>query len=183
MAHRLLLAAAAYLAAMTSGAAVEDKITALPGADADVQALSMYSGFLDLEGTAKHVAYWLVENEGADDDAPLALWTNGGPGCSGFIALMTEMGPFSPTANGTLAYNAHGWHTAAHMLFVEQPAGVGFSYSDERADYVTGDFDAARDLFLTIRAFYAKFPEYGDLSYYFYRLPSRNTASPSGQPV
>ena len=25
---------------------------------------------------------------------PLVLWTNGGPGCSGFTAALTEQGPF-----------------------------------------------------------------------------------------
>jgi carboxypeptidase C (cathepsin A) len=53
----------------------------------------MYAGYLDLPGTHKHVFYWFVESSASDSsEAPVALWTNGGPGCSGFIGLMTEQG-------------------------------------------------------------------------------------------
>ena len=46
------------------------------------------------------------------------------------------------------------------MLFVEQPAGVGFSYSDDAADYSVGDARAAADVVAFFRGFYAIFPRY-----------------------
>eukprot|EP00549_Striatella_unipunctata_P025819 CAMPEP_0118673190 /NCGR_PEP_ID=MMETSP0800-20121206/183_1 /TAXON_ID=210618 ORGANISM="Striatella unipunctata, Strain CCMP2910" /NCGR_SAMPLE_ID=MMETSP0800 /ASSEMBLY_ACC=CAM_ASM_000638 /LENGTH=382 /DNA_ID=CAMNT_0006568223 /DNA_START=161 /DNA_END=1306 /DNA_ORIENTATION=- len=45
------------------------------------------------------------------------------------------------------------------MLYVEQPAGVGFSYSNEVADYTTGDKQAAVDNFVLVQKFFEKFPE------------------------
>lgn len=45
------------------------------------------------------------------------------------------------------------------MLFVEQPAGVGFSYSNDPTDYITGDEQAALDQYEIILAFFRKFPE------------------------
>ena len=96
----------------------------------------------------------------------VALWTNGGPGCSGFIGLMTEQGPFRPTANGSLEAFPYGWQQAANMLFIEQPVGVGFSYSDHASDYVTGDWDAARDMYSAIGQFMDKFPSLADNDFY-----------------
>jgi hypothetical protein len=52
------------------------------------------------------------------------------------------------------------------MLFVEQPVGVGFSYSDDNADYATGDAEAAADLYQTALAFFAKYAQYQGNDFY-----------------
>lgn len=46
------------------------------------------------------------------------------------------------------------------MVFIESPAGVGFSYSDDKDDYVTGDAQTALDNYNLIQAFLSRFPEY-----------------------
>jgi carboxypeptidase C (cathepsin A) len=46
------------------------------------------------------------------------------------------------------------------MVFIEQPCGVGFSYSDDKDDYKTGDAQAASDNYDLIQAFMTRFPEY-----------------------
>ena len=45
------------------------------------------------------------------------------------------------------------------MLYVEQPAGVGFSYTDSPQDKITGDEQAAADNFRLVLDFFRKFPE------------------------
>ena len=47
----------------------------------------------------------------------------------------------------------------ASILYVEQPAGVGFSYSDTEEDYKTGDEKAADDNYALILEFLTRFPE------------------------
>ena len=98
--------------------------------------------------------------------APVALWTNGGPGCSGLTGFMTEQGPFRVGSEGQLEPNAYAWNKAANMLFVEQPVGVGFSYSDDRSDYNTGDYQAAQDNYAAILEFMARFPDLADNDFY-----------------
>jgi carboxypeptidase C (cathepsin A) len=39
----------------------------------------------------------------------------------------------------------------ANFLFIEQPAGVGFSYSDDVRDYTTGDAQTALDNYALIQ--------------------------------
>jgi carboxypeptidase C (cathepsin A) len=46
------------------------------------------------------------------------------------------------------------------MVFIESPASVGFSYSDEAGDKVNGDAQTALDNYNLIQAFLARFPQY-----------------------
>ena len=112
--------------------------------------------------------YWFAECDGCDAaTAPVALWTNGGPGCSGLLGFMTEQGPLRPNGDGTLAQNPYAWNKVANYLFVEQPVGVGFSYSTTPAAYRdVGDDQAAALNYQLILQFLAKFPEYAPNEFY-----------------
>lgn len=57
-------------------------------------------------------------------------WTNGGPGCSGVGGMISEHGPIRVKSDLTLERNPWSWVNEANIVFVEQPAGVGFSYCD-----------------------------------------------------
>ncbi|GJN06724.1 hypothetical protein PR202_ga24480 [Eleusine coracana subsp. coracana] len=48
----------------------------------------------------------------------------------------------------------------SNLLFVESPAGVGWSYSNTSSDYKTGDKHTAEDMYRFLLGWYAKFPEY-----------------------
>lgn len=65
-----------------------------------------------------------------------------GPGCSSVAyGASEEIGPFriNKTASG-LYLNKFSWNTVANLLFLETPAGVGFSYSNRGSDlFDTGD--------------------------------------------
>lgn len=137
--------------------AVADQVTSLPGLLYDVP-FNQFSGYINLEGTKKHIHYWFVEAEVNPETAPVVFWTNGGPGCSGLIGFLTEQGPFRPDVDGVLQENPYAWNKVANMVFLEQPVGVGFSYSDNEDDYKIGDDQAAQDNLATVRGFLAKFP-------------------------
>jgi cathepsin A (carboxypeptidase C) len=46
------------------------------------------------------------------------------------------------------------------MLYLEAPAGVGFSYSQDTADYNTGDDQTAADNYVALQLFFKKYPQY-----------------------
>ncbi|GMI40694.1 hypothetical protein TeGR_g1485 [Tetraparma gracilis] len=129
---------------------------------AAVAALAMpFVAAADYTSAAKddqNIFYMYVESENAPASDPVVLWTNGGPGCSGLLGLFTEQGPFVPQSDGTVAYNEFAWSKVANMLFVEQPAGVGFSYGSDD-DMHTGDDQAAVDNHQLILSFLERFPE------------------------
>jgi len=145
--------------------ALNDQITNLPGLN-DELGFNQFSGYLKLGDTKKQIHYWFVESEQNTATDPLVFWTNGGPGCSGLIGFLTEQGPFRPDKDGSLVMNEWRWNKISNMVFLEQPVGVGFSYSDNSDDYRIGDSQAAKDNLETILQFLKKFPEYSNSPLY-----------------
>jgi len=57
------------------------------------------------------------------------LWLNGGPGCSSMLGAVYEHGPFVfPDGSADFEWNNNAWNQHANVLYLESPAGVGFSY-------------------------------------------------------
>lgn len=54
----------------------------------------------------------------------------------------------------------------ANVIFIEQPAGVGFSYSQDTDDYNVGDFQAAEDVYHFLVNFVARYPQYANRKLY-----------------
>lgn len=146
-------------------AAVEsDLVTSLPGLNPPAK-FKTYSGYLTSTGT-RHLHYWFVESQSSPSKDPLVLWFNGGPGCSSMEGMLREHGPFSLQKNGReLVHNPYAWNKAANVLYLEAPAGVGFSYSDDK-DYNTGDSEVANANYAALKNFFKKFPEYSNSTFF-----------------
>lgn len=61
--------------------------------------------------------------------------------------------------------NPYSWNKLANMIYIESPAGVGYSYYDGDAPSYN-DENTAVDNYETIKAFFAKFPELKDNEFY-----------------
>ncbi|GAA0165323.1 serine protease [Lithospermum erythrorhizon] len=137
-----------------------DKILSLPGQP--IVNFDQYSGYVTIDPNAlRALFYYFAESENPTTK-PLVLWFNGGPGCSsiGNGALM-ELGPFRVNPDGkTLWQNKYAWNKVANIIFLESPAGVGFSYSNRSSDYVTGDEQTASDSYTFLVNWLERFPEY-----------------------
>uniref|UniRef100_A0A0B7B8G6 Carboxypeptidase n=1 Tax=Arion vulgaris TaxID=1028688 RepID=A0A0B7B8G6_9EUPU len=142
----------------------EDLITDLPGLSWEPN-FKQYSGYLQGAGTKK-LHYWFVESSSQPRTDPVVLWMNGGPGCSSLDGFLTEHGPFRVNDDGkNLEANPYSWNLITNMIYLESPAGVGFSYSDDR-NYTTDDDDVARNNHLALQDFFQKFPEYKENEFY-----------------
>lgn len=136
-----------------------DKITNLPGLHYNPN-FDQYAGYFTVHKEHnRNLFYWYAESQGDPANDPIIFWTNGGPGCSGLYAFTVEHGPFFITKTGKLFDNPYSWNKHANMLYVESPAGVGYSYSDYHDDYITGDAETALDNYILIRQFLDRFPE------------------------
>ncbi|KAL9282038.1 Serine carboxypeptidase-like 41 [Arabidopsis thaliana] len=137
-----------------------DLVVRLPGQPKVV--FRQYAGYVDLDLNAgRSLFYYFVEAEKHPDTKPLTLWLNGGPGCSSVGGgAFTELGPFYPTGYGRgLRINSMSWNKASNLLFVDSPAGVGWSYSNRSSDYNAGDKSAASDMLVFLLRWFDKFPE------------------------
>ncbi|KAK9828407.1 hypothetical protein WJX81_005182 [Elliptochloris bilobata] len=123
----------------------------------------VYSGYVTVDSEAgRALFYILVEAQGGSAGNPLILWTNGGPGCAssggGFIR---EHGPWFPNAfveqNG-LRRNEYAWNRAASVVYLDQPAFTGFSYSNRSSDRYAADETTGHDARLFLERFMKRFP-------------------------
>ncbi|WMV12939.1 hypothetical protein MTR67_006324 [Solanum verrucosum] len=124
------------------GSKENDKISSLPGQPSGIN-FAQYSGYVTVN---------------ADN----------GPGCSSFgNGGMVELGPFRVNKDGkTLWLNQFAWNNVANVLFLESPAGVGFSYSNTSSDYTTGDEKTRQDSFTFLINWMERFPEYKNRDFY-----------------
>ncbi|KAK7351039.1 hypothetical protein VNO77_10179 [Canavalia gladiata] len=143
------------------GYPAKDLVVSLPGQPK--VGFRQYAGYVDIdEKHGRSLFYYFVEAEHHYHKKPLTLWLNGGPGCSSIGGgAFTELGPFYPRGDGRgLRRNSMSWNKASNLLFVESPAGVGWSYSNTTSDYNTGDASTANDMLLFLLKWYKKFPSY-----------------------
>ncbi|KAJ6363562.1 hypothetical protein OIU78_003690 [Salix suchowensis] len=138
-----------------------DRIIRLPGQPP--VSFQQFSGYITVdEKQRRSLFYYFVEAETSPASKPLVLWLNGGPGCSSVGAgAFVEHGPFRPTTGNTLVRNEYSWNKEANMLYLESPAGVGFSYSVNQTFYSSvNDAMTARDNLVFLRRWFIKFPQY-----------------------
>ena len=115
----------ACMAVAVIAAPEEDLMSDLP--DAPAFSTKTYSGYLQATDT-KSLHYTFAESMDQPATDPVIIWFNGGPGCSSMLAMMQEMGPVVVDDGETyFKTNPHPWIERANVLFLESPAGVGWS--------------------------------------------------------
>ncbi|OQU88394.1 serine carboxypeptidase 2 [Sorghum bicolor] len=155
--------------ATAAASAAGDRIGRLPGQPA--VDFPMYSGYVAVDEGAggRALFYWLQEVPPEAQPAPLVLWLNGGPGCSSVAyGASEELGAFRIRPDGaTLFLNEDRWNTAANILFLDSPAGVGFSYTNTSSElYTNGDNKTAHDSYTFLVKWFQRFPQYKYRDFY-----------------
>eukprot|EP01090_Pellita_catalonica_P021974 TRINITY_DN8373_c0_g2_i1.p1 TRINITY_DN8373_c0_g2~~TRINITY_DN8373_c0_g2_i1.p1 ORF type:complete len:478 (-),score=46.60 TRINITY_DN8373_c0_g2_i1:69-1502(-) len=155
---RAFLVVALFTIAVESGL-----ISSLPGL-AFPPPFKQYAGYKTVdEEHGRALFYWFAESQSTPEFDPVVLWLTGGPGCSSLIAFLSENGPFRPNIGGeTLRKDPYSWNQKANVIWLESPAGVGFSYSNDSSDYHVGDNRTKYDTLKFLQLFFEEFPQFKD---------------------
>lgn len=130
--------------------------------DPNVQQHSGYINFSDELGE-KSYFFWLLESRSNPATDPLVVWLTGGPGCSSQMALLQENGPCTADKDGNgTTLNEFSWTNKANVIWVDQPAGTGFS----SGTYVHNENGVQQDFHAFLEEFYKQLPQYKNNSLY-----------------
>ncbi|KAI9117604.1 hypothetical protein K1719_011770 [Acacia pycnantha] len=146
----------------------EHRIKQLPGQPP--VGFTQFSGYVTVNRRhGRALFYWLTQATSSPHNKPLVLWLNGGPGCSSVAyGASEEIGPFRINKTGSSLYlNKYAWNREANILFLESPAGVGFSYTNTSSDLkTTGDKRTAQDALIFLIRWMSRFPHYKYREFY-----------------
>jgi carboxypeptidase C (cathepsin A) len=137
-----------------------ERVPEMPGMGA-FDDFGLFSGYVNIGDTSKMLHYVLVESQNNPSTDPLLVWFNGGPGCSSMLGFLQEHGPYS-MASGTDYFtpNEYSWNREANVLYIESPAGVGYSYCEGLMDCAFDDEKSGKDNLTALLNWYEKYPEY-----------------------
>ncbi|KAI2662412.1 Lysosomal protective protein [Labeo rohita] len=151
---------------VASGMYDPDEVLDLPGMSFKPN-YRQWSGYLKAS-SGKFLHYWFVTSQRDPLKDPVVLWLNGGPGCSSLDGFLSENGPFHVNDNGATLYeNEFSWNKIANVLYLESPAGVGYSYSDDQK-YQTNDDEVADNNYLALQSFFIKFPNFTQNEFFIF---------------
>lgn len=149
-----LIATAAYAAPEA------ERVPEMPGMGA-FDEFGLFSGYVNIGDTSKMLHYVLVESQNEPSTDPLLVWFNGGPGCSSMLGFLQEHGPYAMDSGTDYFHpNEYSWNREANVLYIESPAGVGYSYCEGTKDCAFDDEKSGKDNLTALLNWYEKYPEY-----------------------
>ncbi|KAI8843050.1 Alpha/Beta hydrolase protein [Chytridium lagenaria] len=130
--------------------------------NAEINAIvnTSYAGYMDVGDplfpgnpvVSTNLFFWYFP--GPANSTDLVLFLNGGPGC--LVGMFRGVGPIKYTSMGEFYANKDSWHLQAHIVFVDQPAGTGYSYNT-RNTIPTSEDPIATGLHTFLRKFISTF--------------------------
>jgi vitellogenic carboxypeptidase-like protein len=126
-----------------------------------------YSGFFTVnKDYNSNMFFWFFPAQNGNKEAPVLLWLQGGPGGSSLFGLFVENGPFYVTKDAQIMKRAVTWNSEYAMLYIDNPVGTGFSFTDNDSGYSTDEIQVASNLFNCLEQFFTVFAEYQKNEFY-----------------
>ncbi|KAJ8004781.1 hypothetical protein DPEC_G00139880 [Dallia pectoralis] len=134
----------------------------LPGAN-----VKSYSGYLTVNKKYNsNLYFWFFPAQEQPESAPVLLWLQGGPGGTSMFGLFVEHGPYVVFKNLTVGYREFPWTSRYSVLYIDNPVGTGFSFTDDDNGFAQNQDDVGRDLYSALTQFFQIFPEYQSNPFY-----------------
>lgn len=129
--------------------------------------VQQYAGYVTIDPAANvEYFFWFFGSRSSTPATdPVALWMTGGPGCSSELAILVENGPCSVNDQLQTVNNPYSWNNNANMIYIDQPAGTGFS-TGEKAGLAHNETDVSDDMYVFLQSFFKTFPQYQKNDFY-----------------
>ncbi|XP_006896197.1 PREDICTED: probable serine carboxypeptidase CPVL [Elephantulus edwardii] len=129
--------------------------------------LTSYSGYITVDKKYNsNLFFWFFPAQDEPNHAPVVLWLQGGPGSSSLFGLFVEHGPYVVTSKLTLHARDYPWTRKFSMLYIDNPVGTGFSFTEDALGYAVNEDDVASNLYSALIQFFQLFPDYKNNSFY-----------------
>ena len=103
----------------------------------------------------------MFESESNPISDPIIFYFAGGPGCSSILTLLFENGPYQlDNQKIRLMKNDNRWSKISNIVYVDQPPGTGFSYSDSFFNYARDNENVADYMYSFLIKFFQKYPQF-----------------------
>ncbi|KAI3712308.1 hypothetical protein L1987_70859 [Smallanthus sonchifolius] len=124
-------------------------VKTLPGLVGDLP-FTLETGYVGVgESDGVQLFYYFIESEGNPKDDPLVLWISGGPG------PLTFNSETSSVEKPILEIVPH-----TNIIFLDQPAGSGFSYAETPQAYIMNDTLSAKETYNFLRKWLLDHPKF-----------------------
>ncbi|KAF9528150.1 serine carboxypeptidase [Crepidotus variabilis] len=123
-----------------------------------------YTGYLD--AGSRHSFFWFFESRQQPENDDVIFWTSGGPGGSSARGVFMEIGPCRVLEDGKTVIHEESWVSNANLFFMDLPAAVGFSYSDDSKEVVPVE-TVALDVNAFLIIFFEHFTIFKGLPFHF----------------
>ncbi|XP_031827674.1 venom serine carboxypeptidase [Nomia melanderi] len=122
--------------------------------------VSSYAGYITVNKEYNsNLFFWFFPAAHDPKTAPVVLWLQGGPGATSMFGLFMENGPFFINANKTLQKRKYSWNQSHNLLYIDNPVGTGFSFTENEKGYATNETHVGRDVHTLLVQFFTLFPE------------------------
>ncbi|CAN7121072.1 unnamed protein product [Brassica rapa subsp. narinosa] len=139
----------------------------LPGLEGPLP-FELETGYVSVgESGDVELFYYFVKSERNPDKDPLMIWLTGGPGCSSICGfLFANANIFFLDKGERLVTNFIMLSSVANILYLESPAGSGYSYAKTRRAAETSDTKQIHQIDQFLRSWFVDHPEFISNSFY-----------------
>ncbi len=126
-----------------------------------------FSGYLTVnKGYDSNMFFWFFPAQNGNTTAPVLLWLQGGPGATSIFGLFNENGPIQVNADGSLSERPITWNSLYSLLYIDNPVGTGYSFTNSDQGYTRSQDEVADDLYSALTQFFQIYTDYAKNPFY-----------------
>ncbi len=122
--------------------------------------IDSYSGFITVSSKFNsNLFFWFILSEQDPILDPVIIWLMGYPGYSSMYGVFQENGPFR-LVSGVLSTSNYSWTKRYNVLYIDNPVGIGFSFTENESGFSRTQEDISNNLYSFMSQFFEIFSQF-----------------------